>query len=184
MTKQKKGFLVFICSLLPGAGELYMGFRKMGMSITLLFWGIIACATSIGFDELTFLLPVLWLYSFFNVHNLKSLSDEEFLATEDRYILVDLFTNNEELQSGAIIKKYRSLLAGLLILFGVCGVWNTLCNILIMHGLLPDYVATIIQNIGYELPGFVISIALIVLGVKLILGKKEELSHDRTENNK
>lgn len=37
MTKQKKGFLLFLCSLIPGAGELYMGFRKQGLSIMLLF---------------------------------------------------------------------------------------------------------------------------------------------------
>ncbi|MDE6433574.1 MAG: hypothetical protein K2L07_05035 [Lachnospiraceae bacterium] len=184
MTKQKKGFLLFICSLLPGAGELYMGFRKMGMSITLLFWGIIACATITGFDELTFLLPVLWLYSFFNAHNLKSLSNEEFLAVEDHYILVDLLVNNEELQSGAIIKKYRSLLAGLLILFGVCGVFNVIIDILGEFFAPPSYVLKILQNIRYALPGFVISIALIVLGIKLILGKKEELLHDRIDNNK
>ena len=182
MTKQKKGFLLFICSLLPGAGELYMGFRKMGMSITLLFWGIIACATITNFDQLTFLLPVLWLYSFFNVHNLKSLNEEEFLTIEDRYILVDLFTNNMELQNGTSIKKYRNLLAGLFILFGVCGLWNVLVNFL--NGLIPDYALVIIRDIGYELPGFVISIALIVLGAKLILGKKEVLDHDHIENNK
>ena len=28
MQKQKKGFLLFISSLIPGAGEMYMGFFK------------------------------------------------------------------------------------------------------------------------------------------------------------
>ena len=36
MTKQKKGFLLFVASLIPGAGELYMGFRKMGLSLSLI----------------------------------------------------------------------------------------------------------------------------------------------------
>lgn len=181
MTKQKKGFLLFICSLLPGAGELYMGFRKMGISITLLFWGIIACATITNFDELTYLLPVLWIYSFFNVHNLKSLNEEEFMSVEDHYILVDLFTNNEEFQNGTIIKKYRNLLAGILILFGVCGVWNVITNF--VSGLIPNYVYEIIREIGYQLPGFVISIVLIILGVKLVRGKKEALDYDNDQTN-
>lgn len=30
MQKQKKGFLLFISSLIPGAGEMYMGFFKQG----------------------------------------------------------------------------------------------------------------------------------------------------------
>ena len=33
MQKQKKGFLLFISSLIPGAGEMYMGFFKQGISI-------------------------------------------------------------------------------------------------------------------------------------------------------
>ena len=181
MTKQKKGFLLFITSLLPGAGELYMVFRKMGISITILFWGIIACATITNFNELTYLLPVLWLYSFFNVHNIKSLNEEEFMSVEDHYILVDLFTNSKEFQSGTIIKKYRNLLAGILILFGACGVWKVITNFI--AGLIPDYAYEAILRIGDQLPGFVISIALIVLGAKLILGKKEELDYDREPNN-
>ena len=39
MKKQKHGFWVFIFSLIPGAGEMYMGFKKQGISIMLLFWG-------------------------------------------------------------------------------------------------------------------------------------------------
>lgn len=42
MKKQKHGFWVFIFSLIPGAGEMYMGFKKQGISIMLLFWGAIA----------------------------------------------------------------------------------------------------------------------------------------------
>ena len=86
MTKQKRGFWLFIASLLPGAGELYMGFRKMGLSIMVLFWGCIACASLLGFDALIYLLPIIWFYSFFNVHNLKSLSEEEFHSLEDHFI--------------------------------------------------------------------------------------------------
>ena len=31
MKKQKHGFWVFIFSLIPGAGEMYMGFKKQGI---------------------------------------------------------------------------------------------------------------------------------------------------------
>ena len=42
MQKQKRGFWLFIFSLIPGAGEMYMGFKKQGISIMFLFWGIFA----------------------------------------------------------------------------------------------------------------------------------------------
>ena len=87
MKKQKHGFWVFIFSLIPGAGEMYMGFKKQGLSIMLLFWGAIALASITGLGWLAMFLPVIWFYSFFNVHNLKSLSEEEFYSVEDNYIL-------------------------------------------------------------------------------------------------
>ena len=41
MQKQKRGFWLFIFSLIPGAGEMYMGFKKQGISIMFLFWGVV-----------------------------------------------------------------------------------------------------------------------------------------------
>ena len=39
MRRQRKGFLTWIASLIPGAGELYMGFEKQGVSLMILFLG-------------------------------------------------------------------------------------------------------------------------------------------------
>ena len=44
MTKKKSGFWTFLFSWIPGAGEMYMGFMRMGISLMILFWGIIALA--------------------------------------------------------------------------------------------------------------------------------------------
>ena len=48
-----------------------------------LFWGVFAIGACTGMDWLVFLIPIIWFYSFFNVHNLKSLSEEEFYSIED-----------------------------------------------------------------------------------------------------
>lgn len=66
MKKQKKRFLTFICSLIPGAGELYMGFEKQGMSILIIFWGIVAISALTGMTFILCLLPIIWFYSFFH----------------------------------------------------------------------------------------------------------------------
>ena len=39
MTNKKNKLITFFVSLLPGAGEMYLGFYKMGGSIMVLFWG-------------------------------------------------------------------------------------------------------------------------------------------------
>lgn len=170
MTKQKRGFWLFIFSLLPGAGELYMGFRKMGLSIMALFWGCIACASLLRFDALIFLLPIIWFYSFFNVHNLKSLTEEEFHSLEDHFIPpVEDFEKNRE----QFVKQYRNILAIILIILGISGLWDILTEWI--RALVPDAIYYYIEMFGYQLPTIAISIIMIVIGIKLVNGKREEL---------
>ena len=118
MQKQKRGFWLFIFSLIPGAGEMYMGFKKQGISIMLLFWGVFAVGSCTGMDWLIFLIPIIWFYSFFNVHNLKSLSEEEFYSIEDSYVF-----HMDELAGdiNSLISQHRKLTAILLIVFGISG---------------------------------------------------------------
>lgn len=63
--KKSKGW-TFIFSLLPGAGEMYMGFMKQGVSIMGLFFATIAVAATLNIGPLTIVLPIIWCYSFFN----------------------------------------------------------------------------------------------------------------------
>ena len=86
MIKKKNKGWTFIFSLIPGAGEMYMGFMKRGLSIMALFWGMIAVATCLNIGPLTIVLPVIWCYSFFEVHNMNGMTDEEFYALVDDYV--------------------------------------------------------------------------------------------------
>ena len=67
MTKKRNGFLRFCCSLLPGAGEMYMGFMKMGLSLMSMFFGIIVAASIFELGPLAVLAVIAWFYSFFHV---------------------------------------------------------------------------------------------------------------------
>ena len=175
MTKQKKGFLLFVASLIPGAGELYMGFRKMGLSIMALFWGCIAMASFFSLDAIIFLLPIIWFYSFFNTHNLKSLSEEDFHSIEDKLILpVDGFVKNKE----QFIKRYRNAVAILLIFIGAASLCSIGSNWL--YQILDPEQYYFILNIVRQVPAIVLSVFLIVFGVHLIRGKYEELENEET----
>ena len=173
MTKQKKGFLVFICSLIPGAGELYMGFKKQGLSIMLLFWGCIAFAGVSGISFIVMFLPILWAYSFFNVHNLKALSEEDFYSVEDTYVLhMDQFIDNTD----HYIRKYKKLLAVLLIIFGVSILWNNLMGLILW--ILPDAIARFLSNVFYKLPSIIIALVIIAAGLHILKDKKSELDSE------
>jgi len=173
MKKQKHGFWVFIFSLIPGAGEMYMGFKKQGLSIMLLFWGSIALASITGLGWLAMFLPVIWFYSFFNVHNLKSLSEEEFYSVEDNYILhMDQFSGD----MGKFLQKYQSAAAWILILFGICILWSRFTSLL--YFIVPNNMADYVYNICNSLPQIVIAAGIIAAGIYLLTQQKKKLKQE------
>lgn len=171
MTKQKRGLLLFLTSLIPGAGQMYMGFRKRGLSIMLLFFALFAfSAATFGFSWMIIFLPVIWFYSFFDVHNLKSLPEEDFYAIEDSYILnLDGVLGD----SKSLLGKYRTLTAVVLILIGAIILWNNLMDA--FYWFLPDWIAMRLMNLFRLLPQIVIAVGIILAGVYIIKDKKEKL---------
>ena len=180
MQKQKRGFLLFICSLIPGAGEMYMGFFKQGISIMTLFWALVAIAGGLNISSLVIFLPVVWFYSFFHVHNLKELPEEEFYAVEDNYILnLDrVFQSSEK-----IAPKHTKIIAILLIIFGAAILWNGFRDLLFW--ILPNALAIILQDIMYQIPSVIIGILIIIAGCHLLTGKIKSFSlEEKTDNKK
>ena len=86
MTQKKNRFWTFLFSFMPGAGEMYMGFMKMGVSLMGMFFLIITIATILEIGPIIFLAVIAWFYSFFHVHNLAGMPDEEFYSLEDEYL--------------------------------------------------------------------------------------------------
>lgn len=168
MKKQKKGFLTFICSLIPGAGELYMGFEKQGLSILITFWGIVAISALTGMTFILCLLPIIWFYSFFHTHNLKNLTEEEFMLEKDRYLinLGYVMENKEEL-----LQKYRAVIAGALILIGAAVIGKSLVRVL--WNVIPMYLYDVFSSAIHLIGGGVVGIGIIILGV-YFLRKRDE----------
>ena len=177
MKKQKHGFWVFIFSLIPGAGEMYMGFKKQGISIMLLFWGSIALASITGLGWLAMFLPVIWFYSFFNVHNLKSLSEEEFYSVDDNYVLhMDQFSGN----MGKFLQKHRNVTAWVLILFGICILWSRFTALLYL--IVPVELADYAYEICNNLPQIVIAAGIIAAGIYLLTQQKKKLEKEENKD--
>ena len=177
MKKQKHGFWVFIFSLIPGAGEMYMGFKKQGISIMLLFWGSIALASITGLGWLAMFLPVIWFYSFFNVHNLKSLSEEEFYSVDDNYVLhMDQFSGH----MGKFLQKHRNVTAWILILFGICILWSRFTALLYL--IVPVELADYAYEICNNLPQIVIAAGIIAAGIYLLTQQKKKLEKEENKD--
>lgn len=179
MTRKKNGFFTFLFSFLPGAGEMYMGFMKQGASLMGAFFLLVFLAGWLNMEQLIFVLPVLWCYGFFHVHNLRALPDEEFYALEDDY----LFHMDQVLPEGRkLTQKYRYVLAIVLLIIGGTLLLNNLGDL--VRWCLPERVWRYYQSFVNILPQFVISILFIWGGICLIRGKKQELDAKEAEEKK
>ena len=126
MTNKKNAFFTFCFSLIPGAGEMYLGFYRMGGSIMFLTMVTLALSESL-FPPMGYLLPIFWFYSLFHTHNLNHLPDEEFYAVEDAYLF---HLQPDALLRGDWLKQYRRPTAALLVIFGAAIAWNAVWNVI------------------------------------------------------
>lgn len=171
MTHKNNSLWRFLFSLMPGAGEMYMGFLKAGTSLMALFIFIIFAATLLGFGELIVIDIIVWFYSFFHVHNLAALSDEEFYAVEDNYLFS---IGSLSLKKKDFSENNRKILATVLIVMGFFMTWRGILYIL--SEFLPWELYSYILNLTDNLPRIIMGIAIIALGIVMIQGKKEELN--------
>lgn len=175
MTKKKNGFLTFIFSLLPGAGEMYMGFMKMGFSLMAVFFALIGLGGFFGSSVVVIASVVVWFYSFFHANNLRAMDDEEFYALEDHF-LFSFDKIGEEVSGKEFIGRYRKVIALVLVFFGVSILWNNMLDFL--YWLLPETMMEVVYQVSYRIPQLVLGIGIIAVGVLLIRGKKQELIED------
>lgn len=173
MRKKRSKFYTFIFSLIPGAGHMFMGFMKMGVSLMSAFLTIIFFAAWLEISPLLFILPLLWFYSFFDCINRRYSTDEEFALLEDNY----LFSLDKLLSTNMIIFQKRRLFAGVLILLlGMYLLWNNILNSLMRH--IPQEIFWQIKDATRSIPQIILGVVIVVIGARLIMGKKKESGED------
>lgn len=169
MRKKRSRFLTFMLSLLPGAGHMFMGFMKMGISLMSAFFFVIFLSSWLNIAPLLFVLPMLWFYSFFDCINRRDTSDEEFALLDDSF----LFSIDKLIAINGGIFQKRRLFAGILfLLLGVYLIWTNIMNSL--HRYIPQEVYNAIRDITRIAPQIVLGIAIVVAGVRLVIGKRKE----------
>lgn len=181
MTKKKGKFTTFFWSLIPGAGEMYLGFFKQGISIMAAFFILLGISGFLQLGFLAFLSPIVWFYSFFHTNNLNSMNDEEFYAMEDDYLLhwSDITRNQ------GLLIKYKKLLAVCLVFFGISILWNNFSSLFFSYLLPYFYLSDGIENalyyIFHTIPQGVVAVAIIAAGIYLLKNKRDELKNKDQE---
>ncbi|WP_130837414.1 hypothetical protein [Lachnoclostridium sp. Marseille-P6806] len=169
MYKKKNRFWTFIFSFIPGCAEMYWGLMKQGISLLTVFMAacFIAVMTNIG--PLVMTLPVVWFYGFFHARNMAAMSDEELFAVKDEYLL---HISDWKLDR---VQKNR----GIAIVLIAGGAW-ILIRVLwdLVTWALPEWLWEPAARVYDALPGLAFGVAIIWIGVRLIRGRKRELTQE------
>lgn len=179
MQRKKSRFWLFIFSFIPGAGEMYMGFMRMGLSLMLGFMILVAIVGYTNLGVLSVFPIALYIYSFFHANNLGSLDDITFHNIEDQYLFgFDGIENMKVKLEG----RNRKIAAVILIILGVIMLWQVVFNLLCdIFGWDNVFLSAIYYFVRDELPKTIVGIAVIWAGLALIRGKRieiEEKEHD------
>ncbi len=172
ITKRSK-FWTIVFAFLPGAGHMYNGFMKLGVSFMGLFFGVWMVASLINIGPIVFLALIIWFYAFFDCINKIFQEDDEFYLQEDHY----LFTREQVERMNMNFLKGKSLLIGVtLIVIGIYAIWNNVVlHITSAYGLLPPAVFHVIVSLGNIIPQLIVGGLIIWAGFSLIKGKKKEI---------
>ena len=169
MIKKKSRFLTFVFSMLPGAGHMYIGFMKTGVSFMSVFFFLIFLSSWLDTGPLLFIAPLIWFYSFFDCANKASLDDDKLLLLEDKYLFsIDSFVKLDK----DIFAKRKFAIGVVLLFFGIYLLSENVMHFL--QPLIPHELYNSIYSFMRQAPQIIIGVAIVAFGLKLIKGKKRE----------
>lgn len=79
----KSRFWALLFSIIPGAGHMYLGWQQRGLGLMTIFFLALFLMDWLHLSLFFFMLPVIWLYSFFDALQLVSACDRTVPESED-----------------------------------------------------------------------------------------------------
>ena len=178
MKKKRNKFFTWLCSFLPGAAEMYMGFMKYGVSLMGLFFLSIMIPSVLRLSDVFIMIAALvWFYGFFHARSLAAYDDGPLYELQDRFIWEDWCGGLKLEISSPVLRKWASIV---LIVIGVAMLWGTLEDVL--YRLIPHHLWDVLSPVVDMVPQVVVAALMILIGVKLIQGKKEALEDHGRED--
>ena len=167
---KKNGILTLLFAFIPGAGQMYQGYMKRGLSLMLMAAAISMAAMLI--PPIAFALLVVFMYSFFDTFNLRA-QISMGTAPEDDY-LVHINWKDQRMQE-FMMDSHKLLGWGLIALGALVAyqniLMNTLGDIVWRWGQSSPFFRALYLMMD-QLPEVVVCVALIICGAWLVRGPK------------
>lgn len=172
---KKNGILTFLFAFVPGAGQMYQGYMKRGLSLITMF--CLCIMAGMLLEPLVLTALIVWMYSFFDTFNLRA----QFIAgtaPADDYLV---HFNTKDARLTLFFRDSHKLVGWALIALGAMVAYQN-----IIMRVLGDVMWRWGQNNPFfravylmldELPEVVVCVALIVCGVWLVRGPKGKKVH-------
>ncbi|MCF2557417.1 MAG: hypothetical protein MR579_08180 [Bacteroidales bacterium] len=162
--RHKNGFWTFCFSFIPGAGQMYQGYMKRGLTLVTLFCLAMGLGLLTG-GLLAVAMPIVWMYSFFDTFNLRSQLMEGTAPPDDYLVHV------EESSLRRLFTVRPKFLGWCLILVGAYSLYELFISPLVwdLYNTFGLYWLAVLLD---RLPNLAIALALIGVGLWLIRGKR------------
>ena len=166
----KNGILTFLFAFCPGAGQMYQGYMKRGLSLISLF--CLSAGAGMLLDVLYVGMPIVYMYSFFDTFNLRAQLGAGNAPADD--YLVHINWKDRRMEQ-FMMDSHKLLGWGLIALGGLVAYKNILMRVL------GDVMWRWGQNNAFfravylmleQLPQIVVCVALIICGVWLVRGPR------------
>ena len=169
---KKNGILTFLFAFVPGAGQMYQGYMKRGLSLITMF--CLCIMAGMLLEPLVMTALIVWMYSFFDTFNLRA----QFIAgtaPADDYLV---HFNTKDARLTLFFRDSHKLLGWALIALGAMVAYQN-----IIMRVLGDVMWRWGQNNPFfraiylmldSLPQIVVCVALIVCGMWLVRGPKNK----------
>lgn len=158
--------LTFFFAMVPGAAHMYLGQMRKGVVLSTLFFGLLGAVGFLFLSFLGVLLPVVWLFAFFDAFRVVSLSDDARQRDEAAFMTSLLKYLKGENQQALQQRFGKWIGAG----FVFSGVFLLLRGILrpILWQLLDVF--PVLADLFYNLPSALVAGLLIYFGLRLLRG--------------
>ena len=163
MMNRKNGVLTFICACGCGAGQMYLGYMKRGLSIM----GLTALdAILVNFfnnEIFLALMPVIWAFAFFDTFNLRN----QLQPPPDDFLFDVSGMLGEDWKS--VLAKRHKLFGGILIALGVYALYKNFVEPALWN-LVRAYGLAWLSNLLWGVPNLLLAALLVGLGIYLLKG--------------
>ncbi len=173
---KKSAFLTFIFACWPGAGQMYLGYTKRGVSLMSVFMIMLGLSGFLDLWILSVLTPVIWFFAFFDSWSLRN-QDPQQPKIPDDFLLFSAPENRQDAVQFA--RRYHRALGIGLVLVGLYVIYNNM-----LMPALAALIGSIPVELGWlwrlanNLPALVIALIFILFGLKLCGGGRHDDGDD------